>query len=68
MRFAIENRRDFGSTQAVLGRAAAPVLAELLEVDVLLAVARVERGDLGSPEAARSALDGMVVGPAITGL
>ena len=41
---------------AVFGGAGAPVLAQPDQVDVLLAVAGVERGDLASPEAARAAL------------
>ena len=45
--------RELRPSESVLGGAGAPVLAQPRQVDVLLAVARLDRGDLGGVEARR---------------
>ena len=48
--------RELARAESVLGGAGAPVLAQPGEVDVLLALARLDRGDLGGAEAAVAVL------------
>jgi len=47
----VQERVKLGIAEAVLGGAGVPFLAQAGEVDVFLAVARVQGGDLGGPEA-----------------
>ncbi len=53
---AAEERPQLAPAEAVLGRAGAPVLAEACKIDVLLALAGVDGGDLGGVEADGAAL------------
>src|SRR6266540_4078623 len=55
-RVAVEERRELGAAEPVLRRSRPPILAQVDEVDVLLAVARLQGGHAAGVEAGRSAL------------